>query len=460
MPTIPLPRMPEVQRADYQGAAPADQTAKYQGQAALAGGIADVGSAVRQFAVKSAELKDDGDRAKIRLAMEKAQADVQRDLEATADHDRWESLADSRLREAEGEIFVSEGSAGFSPRVREEALQQWKAFSQDTTLRVRNQAQRASNEDAHRSMAALATLEYNRGDYGAGDGMIDQLEARGMITSNEAGIQKIVGRQRAEEEQAKALILEDAKGAVSALEDSERWPALTKSDRLSLRKTAQIEAGKQRAELVQVLTDRQDSGEVLKESELDALVESGDLLPTQRRWMLQQQSRLIPDEEVYERATGLMERINELDLNQPNGQVEKWKLEEEAALFPSFIKADLQGRIREKENPGGNAANYREGVSYARRLWSRNYLGNVQSLTKADVERLGGGRAGDPVSAKEFNQANLKLFNMLDALQHWSRKNPDASALEIKAFVDSMVAPDRAAAGANGVLNVTGKKTK
>lgn len=443
MPTIRLPQTPDVQQAAYQGAAPADTSAKYRGQQALAGGIANVGGAMGEFAERSARIKAEADVVRARLAMEKTQADIQADLEANPNPREWEQTAEKRLQEAAGSIFTSAEGATFSPQVKRQLEQDFQTFAQRTTLTVRNQAQRQQNTENDAAFVAAQASAIAAGDVEQGLGYVDTRERLGLISTQRATIEREAVRYGVDRQMAARAINEDPHAAIELLEEQtdggnyRHFKHLSETDRITALRSAKTARETLRAETAQGFAEDIYSGGLRAfgiDKRIDEAVEDQRILPSQGNNLKRlARGERSPQEQAGE-ASQLWQAALDLDRSAPDWKETEMQIRAAAAALDPTVRTPIIEALGQSTTGETSAI-----VSNAFALLQRDYAAETETWTKAEIdamergERKAAGRPkpGDYKNPTKGPMASESLFRRQMALREFIAKNPKAKPEDI-----------------------------
>lgn len=455
MPRIQLPQQPDVIAAPYQGAAPASRAAEFQGQAALAEGIGDAGGAMVQFAQRSQAIKNERDLTNGRLAMQKAQADLQADMEANPDPNQWDQMAEKRFEQVSGSVFASDDS--LSPVVRRELENDFKQWANTTSLTVRNQAQRKRNDEADALFVQEQASAISAGNRDAALEVVDKRERLGLLSPQRAKLEREQVAYAVDRQAVASDIDDDPFIALEKLEDTteggkpRHYTHLSERDRLAAKRSAKNAMETARAETAQQLQEYilENSG-VGAEQKIDTWLEAGRLLPSQAVNLKKFAAGQRKPQEMAATGATLWQAAIDLDRADPDYIQKAMRIRADAhSLDPSVrdpILDTLNGKdrndVREDIQRTYDALN---------RDFRANTYGNVQTYTQAEIDgdkklRKAGKREGDPKDPAAFEQASARLFRYQRAMRDFLQANPKATTDQIQEYKARITAADRQAA--------------
>jgi hypothetical protein len=428
MPTVRLPGIPDVQRAAYSGAAPADESAKYAGQAALGDAVGNVGQAVHQFQQQSRRAKAAGDLAKGRLARHKAEADLQLKIEKDPDYNNWERYATESVGEM-GNAFIGEEVASgepIAPVVRQQLEQEFLEFQQKTISGVRNQALRARNTDTDKAMSQLGKLAYEQGDYEQGDEITKQRLDLGLITHKEAALQQREGRKYAEFQLVNRGISVDPIGTLDRLTEvteggNDRYfKNLDENTRRSLVVEARREVSAQRSETIRGLMDRRADNEVIEDTELQGLVDDRLLTPQQKKLIQNEQSRSGDDPAVMNAVREAYDAADNYDPSSDPTKERQVAIEAQFLQLPPLFRERAMTRLNRAMRPGPKSTR----ASVANDFFKQEFNARAYGETIKEA-----GVFVDPESA---SRASHLMLSLQDEMEGWLEDNPGATRLEVR----------------------------
>lgn len=459
MPRIPLPQQTAVTAAPYQGSAPADKTAQYQGSAALAAGIGDVGGAMVQFAERSAAIRNEKALTNGKLVMDHTRADIQADLDANPNPEDWDKLAEKRLQDASGEIFVSKEGAELAPAVRRQLEQDYHVFAQQTSTTVRNQSLRKQNDEAD----ALFTLEQNNFvKAGNLDGALATVEKRrrlGTISDVQATLTSAQVRYDVDKQAVATAILDDPQGAIDQIDDQteggkyRNFTNLSDSDRRIARRAAHEALSTRHAETAQAFAEEiyqaDNQGTSIAtlgiDKRIDAAVAKNQILPSQANNLKKlANGTMTPAEQS---AIGVQLWNAAVNLDPASADAKQQEME---------IRAEAHGLSPEVRDPILDTLNQRrtntmpEVVRHAYSLLERDYQAATDRWTKTELDALksvekkalGSPKVGDFKDRENGPVASEKLFRYQIAMGKWIGANTKATSEQILAERSRLVATD------------------
>lgn len=454
MPRVPLPGIPNVQPASYQGAAPADITAKYRGQAALAQGIGDAAGAVQQFALRSQEAKNEADYVRGKLAMEKAEADIQADLENEPNAQKWEEIAERRLQEASGTALAS---VDLAPEVRRRLDTDMQVFAQRTSTSVRNQAQRRQNDENDKVLADAQARAVDTGDLAEAERYVEVRRRLGLISDQRAQLENEEVRYGVDRQAVNRAINEDPIAAIEMLEDKteggkyRHFKNLSESDRMTALRSAKTARETLRAETAQAIAEDIYAGNALGiDRRIDEALEMGELLASQARNLKRlARGERSPTEQAATAARMWQEALD-LEKSDPDYKQKAMRLRAEAHGLAPEVKEPILDVLNQKNGTADVKEDVRMVYAQLDRDYRANIFGNVQTYTKAEAEKENARREkearrlfgknkewtpvaeGDPKDAGSFERASSRLFEVQRAMRDWLEAHPDATFAEIQ----------------------------
>lgn len=381
-----------------------------------------------------------GEKARAKLAIEKAKGNIQTSLQETANFDEWEAKAQKGISSAEQDVFgAPDKPVRMAPALRRELEQEFSAFRQQTEIQVRNQAVRARNAEAEKHMTALANLDYDRGNVEEGHAMISQLESLGLISSNEATIRRTVGRQRGEIQQANRDIGTDPLAAVDRLtaKDSEgnwtSYPSIDENTRRGLTVEAHREVSRLHSQTMQTLMDRRANGEIINSFELENYVRDRLLTPGEAKDLQAEQARSGDDPEVNEQVRRVYEAADNYDPSSDPTLRRQVEIEAMMLKLPPIWRERAMARLNRSMRPetGSSAAQMSVATSFFKDQWTAGAYG--ETVRKGD-------KYANPEAA---NKATARMLRLQDEMSRWLDDNPKATREEVFAKARALDAVEK-----------------
>lgn len=462
MPTIPQSQIPQVQRAVAPVAAPdlAGEVAPYRGQAAIGQSLQNVGAVAEQFAVQSMRAKAEADLARGELAMQRTWAELQAELEAEKDTDKWGDLTNAALERASGEIFVSKQGASMAPAVRDQLNQQFAKWSMEVDTGVRFQAQRQRNRENDEALAQAQGMAVEQGDLEEAERLVGVRQRVGLISDTRAQLELANVRQGVDRQAVAKAINDDPHAAVALLEETteggryRHFKNLSETDRLTALRSAKNARETARAEVAQSLSEDIYAGGTRAfgiDQRIDDAVEAGRILPSQGKNL----KRLARgDRSVAEQAAAgaqLWQQALDLDKADPDYIQKAMVLRAQLHELSPEVKRPVLEVLDEKDGPEDVKEDVRNVYAALQRDFRANTFGNAQTWTQGEINqlkasqrrKLGNPMEGDPKDRAAFEKASMTLFRYQKAMRQWLQAHPDATVDEIQAYRASLTATER-----------------
>lgn len=460
MPRVPLPTVPSVQPASYQGAAPASKAAKYQGQADLAEGIGAAGSVMQRAALQAQAVKNEADLSRARLAMEQAEANIQSDMEKTPDPEQWEALSQARIEEAQGAIFASEGGKGLAPVVRQQLENDFRAFNQRTVTNTRMRAQIRRNDEADKLLVQEQDKAIASANLEAATAVIDKRESLGLISPARATAERETVALAVDVQAVNRDIAQDPFTALEKIQDRTDggkprfYRNLSEKDRLSAERSAKNAMETARAETSQMLGERiLQNGGVGMEQAIDNWLKAGRILPSQAVNLKKFAAGQRKPQEMAAVGAQLWQASIDLDRSDPDYIQKAMRIRADAYALDPTVRAPIIETL-----DGKDRNDVKEDVQRVydalNRDFRANTFGNIQTYTQAEIDgmssrerkKAGNPVEGDPKDKTGFEAASSRLFRYQRAMREFLQANPKATVDQIQEYKARLTATDRQAA--------------
>jgi hypothetical protein len=366
-----MPRIPQVQSFIAQQTGPSQAlanpnmfNAEAQGLQQLAAGISDVADAASGYAkkienanyvAKSAEA----DR-KIKTAWSAYQEQM---LTSQAKPDEWTKNWQDTYSKVSQDVDLK----SLSPSSRKRIEEQMKSFQADSTSQISLQATKQRIRNGQAEITMSAGLDLKNGDWASYESKIKEGAKVGFFDPETEMRLMEDGRKQLDFEQANKSINLDPFSALDAIESrSEKgewnnFKAIDENRRFALIKETKTAISKERSETIQSIVERQNGGEIISDSELDGMVQSRRLLPTQVKWVQQQQKRAGNDPEMIVEYANLLTAIDKYQPSQDPTNEKFSALTAHQLKFPSELRSEIDRRLKDAKS---NSAIKRKYLSF------------------------------------------------------------------------------------------------
>lgn len=257
-----------------------------------------------------------------------------------------------------------------------------------------------------------------------------RLEA-GTISPAQHEAERHAVRADVSEAKVRLDILEDPHATIQRLEakDSKgrytEYEGLDEPRRLALLSRARTELGSIRQQTLNSLRDRQNQGEFISQEELQGLVESHRLFPTQAEWIMQGNRRVHPTPEV------MNEFLDDLDLirayspeNDPHGLEAAELLALQLKPYPSAFTAELGHAYRQHVRPSAQQDRavvpglHKDVDATLTRMLRQGVFGEIEPITGSEEEM------------KRIGEVYDRFINLQERMRGWIQQHPDAPVSE------------------------------
>lgn len=351
----------------------------------------------------------------------------------------WTDLSAKTLKDID--------QTGLSAQSKERLKMQLASFQADATSQISLQATKQRIKNGAAEITASAGLDLKNGDWQGYERKINEGTEAGFFDPATQLRLMEDGKKQFDFEQANKAINENPFAALDALEaksDGGKWAnykELDENRRLALVREAKTYISRDRAETVQGIVDRQNNGEIVSDAELDGLVQSGRILPTQAKWALQQQKRHGRDPELIVEYANLLSAIDKYQPNQDPTNATFAELSAQQLKYPAELRSEITKRLNDAKS---NAATKRkEGYDYVDNLLSGHFLGNIDKSTSG---------TGAPTNKQEYLRAHQRAVEIRQQLDEFLKAKPGATGPEQVKFVNDLTAKYRTETGA-GLLD-------
>lgn len=418
--------------------------AEGEGLQRLGAGVAQAGNAVGNYALKMEHANYVAKSAEADRKVKTAWTAYQEQMATSPGKpDEWAKGWNDTYSKVAKDVDLN----GLSKPSQERVKAQMLSFQADSTMQISGQATKQRIRNGSAEITASAGLDLKNGDWLGYETKIKEGAAAGFFEPA-MEIRLIEdGRKQFDFEQANKAINEDAFTALDSLEaksDGGEWAnykQLDENRRLSLVREAKQYISRDRAETVQSIVERQTNGEIISDAELDGLVQSKRLLPTQAKWALQQQKRQGRDPEMVVEYANLLSAIDKYQPTQDPTNEQFASLGAQQLKFPSELRSEINRRLNEAKN--NSATKRKEGYDYVDSLLSGSFLG--------DINRSESG-TGKPTYPAQYLRAHQRAVEIRQQLDEYLKAKPQSTGPEQVKFVNDITAKYRTEEGA-GLLD-------
>jgi hypothetical protein len=422
-------------------------SAQSEGAAKLGQGLASVGQAATDFAVRKMDALNFARMADSERKMKEGFLLFQDELARNGNEKEWGQLWEARAAEIEQEVMGKDVPAVLKPQLKAQ-LDGWKMM---TKAAVRSAATNREIERAGSEVLASVETDLKTGDVELAVSKLRGAEAQGLIgpAKATAAIAAIPGKVAHYD--ATRLILTspvEALDALKARNEKGEWTEFTALDepqRKSLVDSANVAVQKVRAETYQGLIERMNAGEIIGQDELNALVESKMFTATQARDILRNQSKdgsNLPTGQETKFAR-LLTDIANYDPTRDASNERYANLAAQVAVLPSGFKEDAYGRLKDKANP--KSASNAPVAMFGKDLINDAFKSGVYGVFES--ERFGRGGKEKVIDQAIYAEAVQSQAKALDAIAEFLSKKPNATREEVtkevlrinQSFVDRQI---------------------
>lgn len=415
--------------------------AEAQGIQQLGVGISQAAQAANQYALKMDHANYVAKSAEADRKVKTAWTAYQEQMETEkATPEKWAKGWNDVYAKVSKDIDTSTLSKGAQARLQD----QLASFQADSSSQISMQATKQRIRNGSAEITASAGLDLKNGDWLGYESKIKEGAAAGFFDPATEIRLLDDGRKQFDFEQANKAINENAFMALDALEaksEGGEWANFKQLDenrRLSLVREAKQYIARDRSETVQSIVERQSNGEIISDAELDGLVQSKRLLPTQAKWALQQQKRQGRDPEMVAEYANLLSAIDKYQPIQDPTQSQFAELSAQQLKYPTELRSEINRRLGEAKT--NSATKRKEGYEYLDSLLAGSFLGDI------DRSQSGTGKPSNPV---EYQRAHERAVYIRQQLDEFLKGKPAATGPEQVEMVNKLTAKYRAEDGAN-----------
>lgn len=455
MPRVNL-SMPGVIAASYQGAAPADTTAKYRGQARLAQGIGDVGGVMQEFAQRSADLKNRADEVRVEQAIRTEEKEFATWQESEPDETKWIPESQKRTEALNERIAALD----LSPAVRREAQLRLSAWTEDRGVTVANQAERYANKRHDDVLVSQMQDAAEMGDKETIDSIMDERVILGTIDKGTAEATRHRMYEVADVAQATRLTNEDPLASIEALEaqtEGGKWKnykAMSETARLTALRSAKNALETMREENAQeigaMILSGQETGRgggIDERIERD-LAEKKLTAHTAANLRAFARGQRSPEQMAAD-GSRLWNEAMTLDPSSPDYVQRNQRIRAETHALSPEVRDPIIDTLNAKDRNAVPEIT-RHVFSMLENDYRANTFGNVQTYSQSEIDRMnhrerkaaGNPQEGDPKDRASRQQADAILFRYQLALRQYLNANPKATANDILEYRASLTASD------------------
>jgi len=431
------------------GGAPANMDAlmapaRAQGQMGQA--IQQAGTVMGEFALRAADARNRTALVESEMTMDKAFADYQIQMKKEPDEEKWVEGWQAKSLEVKQQLLSDKNLA---PVVKGQLANEYKKFDQDSAIRIGTQANVRTVDRQKAKLLNVADFMWQAGDYERGEIAIDTAVSAGLMTDADAVQIKKQGAERVDYYAVNRGINTDPIGTLDELEaqtPTGRWKNfgnLDENRRQALAVEAKRAISSVRVDTMQGLSDRRNAREIIPEQELQGLVNQKKITPTQKKWIIQEQTRSGDDPKV---TVAFAKALREVDLYNPNQdptQEQFAKLVGDRAGFTADQKQELERRLNVRTKPGDESNGDKTVLKYVDELLDGGFLG----LTKKDSE------TGRPLDAKQYQAAYGRNIELRQQLSSFMSANPKATPVQQRDFINSKLEAVNTTNSATPILN-------
>lgn len=443
--------MPTVQivpgTAVLAGAAPGAQMdvqaqgAPGRATAGLGAEIAAQSDVIGQFAIRKQNAINAADVLDGQLKMEQARGDFQNELSTNQDPDTWKGLWAQKAQDVRSQVL---GNDKLAPVVKEHLTRAVDEFAVTEGVKVGIQANARTIQIQKAKMQVFADTFWKAGDFDKGAMAIDAMRDHGLIDDVQHRQMLDQGKTVVSIAQVNRQINDDPITATEKLEakgkDGEwlNYDGLDENQRESLKVEARRATSSVRADTVNELEQRRLVGEIIPGLELQKLVDQKKLLPTQMKWILQEQARQGSD---AGQITAFAKHLTEIDqydkTNDPTNE-HYAQLTADRLKFPADLRAEAKSRLDAKLTPSSTNIVTKQANAYIDTLTGKGVLGPSQ---KGDGTR------------EEIEKTYTMNVQLKRELETWIKANPGKSSVDQVAFINQWLERPRNVAASLPLFN-------
>lgn len=454
---MPIPTVSgsEIVSAPY-AAAPLDVNALMAPGRAMVGvaqSIGYAGQVIGEFAERKQRAINAAAEQDAMMQMEKGFDDYQIELSTQQDEEKWVEGWKKKSETLKSSLL---SDPHISQAVKDHLTVALNTEAERSTQRIATQANTRLLQRQKARLMNVADYMFQRGDIERGDIAIEAMSEHGLIFPEQEFELKKDGHEKADFSAVNKGINVDPFTTIDQLDEktpSGEWKNFTNLDE-NRREGLKVEAIRRtaalRADTVQGIVDRRNQGEIISKDELQSLVDSRRLKPTEMRWVLQEQSRSGTDAGM---AVAFAKALSAVDAYDPTKDPTN---EQYAALFGQSVqfspqyRDEIQRRLQKQKNPTFEEHATRDAKAYIDHLLAGGFLGDISKSTD-----------GKPTSPTEYQTAYGKTIELRQALDGFMRQNPKATPVEQRDFLNGKIQTERSVRAATPILNaVVGAATR
>lgn len=414
---------------------------------------------IQQFGIRKQQAINEAQAVDVQVRMQKGFDEFQSEMAQEPDETKWTEMWDKKSANLQQSLFA--GPEKITPGVKRNLENNFKAWSQGRASAVKGQADIRAVQRSKAKFETAANYYYENQNFEEGDKVVDSMVNAGLLFKEQAGTMKENLRAAGEFQFVKRAINVDPIVALEELEDQTeggRWRSFThlnEDTRLALTKQARIEVSNKRSETVQGLQSRMQAGEVLTNKELDSLVDQKLLLPTQKKWIQDNQTRTT-------RQAGLpvdfAKALRDIDAYDPSQDPTKEKFAQlvaDRSYFPTDMSQELEKRMNSRLDPASTANGDKEVLQYIDALLDGGFFGDVGKNASTAVRN-----PGKPRNPTEYQRAFETNVEMRQSLRQFLLENPKATPVQQREFISSKLRTVNTTNASLPVMNAISSKAQ
>ena len=450
--------IPAVLSAPYAGVQLSEEAARAPGRGLQSAGrsLMEVGGQLEEFGRRMQVAKDNVDLLKAQLIIDAAKAEEEEWRAVNPDESLWEG----RSLETVAKVKKAVADLKLSRSATERLMPTMMEFEQKHPTTVKYAAMQKRVKSLRQTGVEFSRIEAGKGNLDKADKVIDQLVSDGVMTKEDAWIEKQSNGRIASVSNATQQIRVNPFAAMRFLteknEDGEyvNYTNLSTADRTTLEHSAHNAIATMREETAQSLGkqiyEAQQNNDPAKlqgmDTRIDMMVKDGALLASQAATL----KRALVGKYTYgEQAVDageLWKQIDQLKAGDPSTKIKAINIRAATAAMDPVIRAPLLKALEDIESPSATKQSRNFGNEHIDALFDGGVLGNTLK------------EMGEPIDGAQFVAASEERLRLKIALQKFIAENPDGDQIE---FLNKQVRQRTTAAGGTGVLNsLTARKKR